>query len=120
LSADKFSARTPEARSALMITAPICYDKPVAHDARPTTTAYPEQESMWWLRFSSAMPEKDYDVAKWSIQSKPLGALQIDDYWIYGIAHVDATASFNATKTWLLHREPSGAWLIMRQMWNLK
>ncbi len=73
--------------------------------------------------------QKDYDVAKWSIQSRPVDALRIDDNWIYGIAHVDATTvahadrmtkSFKATKTWLLHRESSGEWLIMRQMWNLK
>jgi uncharacterized protein (TIGR02246 family) len=73
--------------------------------------------------------QKDYDVAKWSIQSRPVDALRIDDNWIYGIAHVDATTvayadgttkSFQATKTWLLHREPSGEWVIKRQMWNLK
>lgn len=73
--------------------------------------------------------QKDYDVAKWRIQSRPIDALQIDDHWIYGIAHVDATTvayadatttSFNATKTWLLHRASSGEWSIMRQMWNLK
>jgi uncharacterized protein (TIGR02246 family) len=73
--------------------------------------------------------QKDYDVARWSIQSKPVDALRIDDRWIYGIAHVDiatvahadgARKSFQATKTWLLHREDSGEWLIKRQMWNLK
>lgn len=73
--------------------------------------------------------QKDYDVAKWSIQSRPVDALRIDDHWIYGVAHVDATIvahadgrtkSFKATKTWLLHKEPAGEWLIKRQMWNLK
>ncbi len=48
---------------------------------------------------------------------------------MYGIAHVDATTvahadgatkSFSATKTWLLERQPTGEWLIKRQMWNLK
>ena len=73
--------------------------------------------------------QRDYDVARWTIQSRPLDALQIDDRWIYGIAEVDATTvahadgatrSFKATKTWLLERQPSGDWLIKRQMWNLK
>jgi uncharacterized protein (TIGR02246 family) len=77
----------------------------------------------------SKSEQKDYDVAKWSIQSKPIDALRIDDRWIYGIAHVDGTAvayadgtmnSFKLTKTWLLHREESGEWSIKRQMWNLK
>ncbi|UBF29280.1 DUF4440 domain-containing protein [Kovacikia minuta CCNUW1] len=73
--------------------------------------------------------QKDYEVAKWTIQSTPIDALRIDDQWIYGIAHVDITTvfhtdgttqSFEATKTWLLHKEDSGEWLIKRQMWNLK
>ena len=75
----------------------------------------------------SKSEQRDYDIAKWSIESRPLDALQIDEESIYGIAHVDistvahadgTTKSFNATKTWLLQREPSGAWLIKRQMWN--
>ena len=73
--------------------------------------------------------QTDYDVATWKIVSTPLDALQIADDWVYGIAHVDATTTthasgetsqFRATKTWLLHREPSGEWLIARQMWNLE
>lgn len=73
--------------------------------------------------------QADYDVARWSIRSAPLDALQIADDWIYGIAHVDATTTahsdgaktdIKATKTWLLNRQPSGEWLIARQMWNLK
>lgn len=73
--------------------------------------------------------QADYDVAKWSIRSTPVEALQIDERWIYGIAHVDVTttsyadgakSSFQATKTWLLQRQDSGEWLIARQMWNLK
>ena len=77
----------------------------------------------------SQSEQKDYDVAKWAIESRPLDALQISKDWIYGIAHVDvttvahadgATKSFMATKTWLLQRQPSGEWLIKRQMWNLK
>lgn len=72
--------------------------------------------------------QRDYDVARWTIQSTPIDGLAIGDDWIYGIAHVDVTTvahddgavgSFQATKTWLLHRE-SDEWLIYRQMWNLK
>jgi uncharacterized protein (TIGR02246 family) len=73
--------------------------------------------------------QADYDIARWHIRSTPLDALQINDQWIYGIAHVDAattahadgtTKSLAATKTWLLQRQDSGDWLIARQMWNLK
>jgi ketosteroid isomerase-like protein len=77
----------------------------------------------------SKSEQKDYDVAKWSIQPRPIDALRIDDQWIYGIAQVDVTTvahadeitnSFKLTATWLLHREDSGEWLIKRQIWNLK
>ncbi len=77
----------------------------------------------------SMSEQKDYDIAKWTIQSRPIDALRIDDDWVYGVAGVDVTTvahadgaakSFKATKTWLLNREPSGEWLIKRQMWNLK
>lgn len=73
--------------------------------------------------------QKDYDVAKWTVQVTPLDALQIDERWVYGIArgnvstvaHADgATRSFKTTKTWLFHREDSGEWSIKRQIWNLK
>lgn len=73
--------------------------------------------------------QKDYDVAKWTVQLTPLDALQIGDRWIYGIAqghvntvsHIDgATRSFETTKTWLLHQEDSGDWRIKRQIWNLR
>lgn len=73
--------------------------------------------------------QNDYDVATWTVRSRPLDALQIDDEWVYGIAVADVTTvahadgqtnSFRATKTWLLHRAASGEWLIKRQMWNLK
>lgn len=73
--------------------------------------------------------QADYDVAKWSIRSTPIDALQITEGWVYGIASVDATTtshadgesrSFQATKTWLLQEQDSGEWLIARQMWNLK
>lgn len=73
--------------------------------------------------------QKDYDIAQWRVQLTPLDALQIDDRWVYGIAHGEVsvvahadgkTNSFQTTKTWLFHREESGEWLIKRQMWNLK
>ncbi|MEO1351028.1 MAG: nuclear transport factor 2 family protein [Cyanobacteria bacterium J06635_15] len=73
--------------------------------------------------------QRDYDVAKWAVQLTPLDTLRIDDRWIYGIAQGNvntvaftdgATKSFKTTKTWLLHREDSGEWLIKRQMWNLR
>ncbi len=73
--------------------------------------------------------QRDYDLAKWTVQSKMLDSLRIDDEWVYGvaeasvttIAHADGTSHlFKATKTWLLQRQPSGHWLIKRQMWNLK
>jgi ketosteroid isomerase-like protein len=73
--------------------------------------------------------QKDYDVAKWTCQSTPLDALRINDEWVYGIAQAKVntvsyadgvTNSFKVYKTWLLHREDSGEWLIKRQMWNLK
>jgi ketosteroid isomerase-like protein len=73
--------------------------------------------------------QADYDVARYSIRSTPLEALRIAENWIYGIAQVDGTTTahadgaqthFKATKTWLLQRQPSGEWLIARQMWNIK
>ena len=73
--------------------------------------------------------QKDYDVAQWTVHLTPLDAFRIDDQWVYGIAQGNvnavafadgATNSFQTTKTWLLHKEDSGEWLIKRQIWNLK
>ncbi len=73
--------------------------------------------------------QADYDHARLNIRSTPVDAIQLADGWIYGIAQVDGTAtshsdgstsSFRATKAWLLQREPSGQWLIARQMWNMR
>lgn len=73
--------------------------------------------------------QKDYDVAKWTVQLTPINALRIDDQWIYGVAEGNvstiasadgASRSYKTTKTWLFHQEASGEWLIKRQMWNLK
>ena len=71
--------------------------------------------------------QSDYDAGRWSIRSTPVDALKVADGWIYGIAQVEgsstahadgATKNFRLTKSWLLHRQPSGEWLIARQMWN--
>jgi ketosteroid isomerase-like protein len=76
----------------------------------------------------SKSEQKDYDIAKWTVQLTPLDALRIDDQWVYGIAQADVntvahadgtTNSFQAKKTWLFHREDSGEWLIKRYIWNL-
>ena len=73
--------------------------------------------------------QRDYDIARWTVRSRALDALQINDDWILGIgegdvttvAHTDgATKSFRVNKIWLLQKQPSGHWLIKRQMWNLK
>ena len=70
-----------------------------------------------------------YDAARLSVRSTPADAVRVHDRWIYAIADVEgtgtnhadgATFSFRATKTWLLEGQPSGEWLIARQMWNLK
>jgi uncharacterized protein (TIGR02246 family) len=88
----------------------------------------PGAEPEYGPREIAQSEQKDYDVATWTVSSKALDVLRIDDDWVYGIAetavttlaHEDGTIkSFKATKTWLLRREPSGEWLIKRQMWNL-
>lgn len=73
--------------------------------------------------------QADYDVARWGVRITPRDALSIADDWLYGIgdvevsavAHADgATSDFRLTVSWLLQRQPSGEWLIKRQMWNRK
>ncbi|MDP6389222.1 MAG: SgcJ/EcaC family oxidoreductase [Alphaproteobacteria bacterium] len=73
--------------------------------------------------------QNDYDVAKWSVQSRPLDAMLINDEYVYGVAEADitlvahedgATKSLKANKTWLVQKQPSGEWLIKRQMWNYR
>jgi len=73
--------------------------------------------------------QADYEVAKWHVKLTPRDALPIADGWIYGIADVSAsmvahadgkTSNFRLTTTWLLERQPTGRWLIKRQMWNRK
>jgi ketosteroid isomerase-like protein len=73
--------------------------------------------------------QADYDAVRLSIRSTPVDAVQTSDEWVYGIAHIEGTAtnhvdgmtsSFRAAKTWLLQRQASGEWLIARQMWNMR
>lgn len=89
----------------------------------------PGSDPEWGPDEIAASEQKDYDVAQWTCKSTPFDALQIDDDWIYGIARAEVNTvtreggeatSFEVTKTWLLHKEKSGEWLIKRQMWNLK
>ena len=71
----------------------------------------------------------DYDVAKWNVRFTPRDALSITEDWVYGVADVEVsmvahadgeTSNFRLTATYLLQRQPSGEWLIKRQMWNRK
>jgi uncharacterized protein (TIGR02246 family) len=73
--------------------------------------------------------QADYDVAKWNVAFRPENVLEIADDWLYGIANVEvkrvnhadgATSDVALTVTWLLNQQPSGEWLIKRQMWNRK
>ena len=73
--------------------------------------------------------QASYDAARLSIRSTPADAIRLHERSIYAIADIEgtgtshadgATFSFRATKTWLLEGQPSGEWLIARQMWNLK
>ena len=112
--------------SAVNASDSVAYSKLFAQDAiRIPPRSEPEYGPDQIRRGEQA----DYDVAKLSIRSTPIDALQITEDWIYGIAHVDAAttayadgakSSFQATKTWLLQRQASGEWLIASQMWNLK
>lgn len=77
----------------------------------------------------AASEQADYDLAHWTVTSRPLDALQISDGGVLGIAEASVETvnladqtkrHFKATKFWLLERQPDGEWLIKRQMWNLK
>lgn len=70
-----------------------------------------------------------YDEGRLSIRSTPTDVLEIGDRWIYALAHVEgqfvahadsSTSSFRATKAWLLERQASGQWLLLRHMWNTR
>ncbi|MGI9400306.1 MAG: YybH family protein [Rhizobiaceae bacterium] len=71
--------------------------------------------------------QKDYDIATWTIEVRPVHALRIDDDWVYGVAETDITLvahadgskkTMTANKGWLINRQPTGEWLIKRAMWN--
>ena len=74
--------------------------------------------------------QADYDAAKWKVSFTPRDALAITDDWVYGIADGEVsivphgggeTSNVRLTVTWLYERQqPSGEWLIKRQMWSLK
>lgn len=73
--------------------------------------------------------QADYDQAAWNVSFTPRDALAIGDGWVYGIADGDVSIVPHAggesrdvrlTVTWLYERQPSGEWLIKRQMWSLK
>lgn len=102
------------------------YSQLFVHDAIRMPPGRPLEYGQQQIR---AGEQADYDAATLEVTSTPGDALRVGDDWIYAIAHVEGTAtahadgaksSFRATKTWLLQRQPSGQWLIARQMWNLK
>ncbi len=73
--------------------------------------------------------QADYDEAAWNVSFTPRDALAITDDWVYGIADGEVTiaphvggksANVRLTVTWLYEHQPSGEWLIKRQMWSLK
>jgi uncharacterized protein (TIGR02246 family) len=73
--------------------------------------------------------QADYDEAKWNVSFTPRDALAITDDWVYGIADGEVSivphaggekSNVRLTVTWLYERQPSGEWLIQRQMWSLK
>ena len=116
---DKYSA-------AVSANDSLAYGKLFATDAiRIPPGSIPEHGS----EEISQSEQQDYDGAQWTCQSTPIDALRIDDEWVYGIAQADVNTvsyaegtknSFKVYKTWLLHKEESGEWLIKRQMWNVK
>jgi len=112
--------------SAVNASDSVTYAKLFTHDAiRMPPGAYPEYGPEQIQQGEQA----DYDVAKWNVTFTPRDALPIADDWIYGIADVEVsmvahadgkTSNFRLTVAWLLQRQPSGTWLIKRQMWNRK
>ena len=112
--------------SAVNASDAVTYAKLFTQDAiRMPPGAYPEYGPEQIQKGEQA----DYDVAKWTVQFTPRDALPIAEDWLYGIADVEGsmvahtdgkTSTFRLTVAWLLQRQPSGAWLIKRQMWNRK
>lgn len=77
----------------------------------------------------AASEQADYSVEHYTCRSRPLDALMIDESRVFGLAEAAVTTvrhdtgasrSFTATKSWLIERQPTGEWLIKRQMWNLR
>jgi uncharacterized protein (TIGR02246 family) len=73
--------------------------------------------------------QADYDQAAWNVKFSPRDALAITGDWVYGIADGEVTITphdggeskdVRLTVSWLYERQPSGEWLIKRQMWSLK
>jgi uncharacterized protein (TIGR02246 family) len=112
--------------SAVNASDAVTYAKLFTHDAiRMPPGAHPEYGPEQIQQGEQA----DYDVAKWNVQFTPRDALALAEDWTYGIADVEVsmvahadgkTSNFRLTVAWLLQRQPSGAWLIKRQMWNRK
>jgi uncharacterized protein (TIGR02246 family) len=112
--------------SAVNASDAVTYAKLFTQDAiRMPPGAYPEYGPEQIQKGEQA----NYDVAKWTVQFTPRDALPIAEDWMYGIADVEGsmvahadgkTSTFRLTVAWLLQRQPSGAWLIKRQMWNRK
>lgn len=70
-----------------------------------------------------------YDNARLTIRSTPIDVIEVAEDWIFALADVEGEAvaqgdgsrsTFRATKAWLLHRQPSGEWLLARHMWNMR
>ncbi len=77
----------------------------------------------------AATEREDYELARWTVRMRLIDAMAIGDKWVHGLVHADAQLTYHedgsqdekhATKSFLLERQPSGAWLIKRYMWNLK
>lgn len=73
--------------------------------------------------------QASYDEGSLAIRSTPTDVVELGEGWIYALAHVDgkfvahaggSTSEFRATKAWLLHRQPSGEWLVARHMFNMR
>ncbi len=124
--AEVFSALLDSYASAVNASDSAAYVQLFAPDAiRMPPGAHPEYGPEAIQKGEQA----DYDAARWEVKFTPRDVLALADDWVYGIADVDVatvahadgtTSKFRLTATWLLHKQPSGEWLIKRQMWNHK
>lgn len=72
--------------------------------------------------------QASYDAGVLKIVSTPADYVALGDDYIYALANVEGefvahggeSSTFRATKAWLLHRSPSGEWLLARHMWNMR